>query len=269
MKERNSSNDAIKRVHPLTFFYSLKALSGAYLRWNPSEGLHLFFCPLFNHKISKMKIIRKHFAGDISPPLCIFTLFITQLKLIIKKSTLLILVLFIFITSTYCQITKGNWIIGGSASFLTNKSIARNSNSVSGFNQSSLNINPGVGYFFINKFAGGLRLIINFDKVVAGTSSNSPTYYGIGPFARYYFLPIEKQVNIFSEVAYSYYARMPYVQNQKSDSYFVEVGSVVYFNSSVGLEFTLAYSNSKSYSIISKTFQIVLGFQIHLEKQDK
>lgn len=216
-----------------------------------------------------MKVIRKHFSGDISPPLCTFILFINQLKLIMKKTTLLFLVLFIFITSTYCQITKGNWMIGGSASFLTNKSIARNSNSASGFTQSSLNINPGVGYFFIDKFAGGFRLLIIYDKVVAGTSSNSPTYYGIGPFARYYFLSKEKQVNIFSEVAYSYSTQAPHVQNQNSNSYSIKVGSVAYFNSSVGLEFSIGYTNSKSYSSISKTFQIGLGFQIHLEKQDK
>ena len=184
------------------------------------------------------------------------------------QKTILFLFSFIVLINVKAQITKGNWMIGGSASFLTNKSIARIPNSVS-FTQSSLNINPGVGYFFIDKFAGGLGLLINYDKVVAGTNSNSPTYYGIGPFARYYFLSKEKQVNIFSEVAYSYSTQAPHVQNQNSDSYSIKVGSVAYFNSSVGLEFTLGYTNSKSYSSISKTFQIGLGFQIHLEKQDK
>lgn len=185
------------------------------------------------------------------------------------QKTILFLFSFIVLINVKAQITKGNWMIGGSASFLTNKSIARNSNSASGFTQSSLNINPGVGYFFLDKFAGGIGVLINRDNIGVGSTINSSTYYSIGPFVRYYFLPKEKQVNIFSEVAYSYSTQAPHVQNQNSNSYSIKVGSVAYFNSSVGLEFSLGYTNSKSYSSISKTFQIGLGFQIHLEKQDK
>ena len=184
------------------------------------------------------------------------------------KKPIVFFIYSLFLISAKAQITKGNWMVGGSASFLTSKIVGTAPNTASG-NQNSLNINPGIGYFFINKFAGGIRVLINYENVGVGSSRISSTQYSLGPFARYYFLPKEKQVNIFSEVDYSYTVPAPHSQNQNSDGYIIELGTAVYFNTSVGLEFTLQYANSKSNIGISKTFQIGLGFQIHLEKVDK
>ena len=184
------------------------------------------------------------------------------------KKTILFLLYPLFFISAKAQLTKGNWMVGGSASFVTNKSNGTTTNTVS-FTQNSLNINPGIGYFFINKFAGGIRVLIKSENLATGSIRNKTTDYSIGPFARYYILPKEKQVNIFSEVDYSYSIQAPHVQNQNSSGYIIELGTAVYFNTSVGLEFTLQYANSKTNSNISKTFQIGVGFQIHLEKEDK
>ena len=138
---------------------------------------------------------------------------------------------------------------------------------VSNSNRSYFRTDPNLGYFFIDKFAAGIKGLVEHEKVGFGTSSpTKQTFYGIGPFARYYFLPTNKQVNVFAEGNYQHYISEP--GSEKSNSYSVLAGTVVYFNSSVGLEFTAGYSitKNKASNLTYKIIQVGLGFQIHLEK---
>lgn len=184
----------------------------------------------------------------------------------LKNFTLILFVLLIANPPSYSQITKRNWMVGGNGTFSSTKS---ESSSVSNTTRTYLRIEPNVGYFFIDKLAAGIKGVIDYERVKFGSTSNSKqTYYSIGPFARYYFLPTDKQANVFSEA--DYYRSVLHPGDDASNGYSALLGTVIYFNSSVGLEFTAGYSitNYTKSDIKYKIFQLGLGFQIHLEKDD-
>ncbi len=180
------------------------------------------------------------------------------------KSIFIALVLFTI--SSNAQITKGNWMVGGTASYnnTTFESTSSNGNTTNG-KGSNIIVSPTVGYFLANNFASGLSG--NFSLSMPENGKNT-TGYGIGPFARYYLLKTEKTVNVLTQVAYYYGADS---NDNKSNELNFKAGPVVYFNSSVGLEFTFNYaiskfSNQTSDSTI-RNFSIGFGFQIHLDKK--
>lgn len=129
--------------------------------------------------------------------------------------------------------------------------------------------NPNIGYFFADKFVAGLEARVDFAN--SHGPDNSNWALGGGPFARYYFLKPEKLVNIFSEANFSYSSGISEMnKHRNSTSYGLSAGSVLFFNSSVGLEFSLNYTDTVSRSDISydtnfKNFFLALGFQIHLK----
>ncbi len=182
-----------------------------------------------------------------------------------KTLKFICILIVLFITTTNAQITKRNWLVGGNAYF--NSSTIENTNpdgssgSVSG---SGLYINPVIGFFIIDKFAVGLSG--NFGLSIPEQGSNV-TSYGVGPFARYYFLKPEKTINILSQVGY-YYGTSS--SDTRFNNFNFKVGPVIYFNSSVGLELTIDYSITNNSSQFSenkiKAFNVGFGLQIHLEK---
>ena len=98
--------------------------------------------------------------------------------------------------------------------------------------------------------------------------------FGAGPFIRYYFLPEDKRINLFSEASFFYRTlknKSVSPPNNKSISYDYSIlgGMVVFFNSSVGIEFTLGYNNDKQKGIDFKNedLRFGIGFQIHLERE--
>jgi hypothetical protein len=174
------------------------------------------------------------------------------------------------------QLTKGNWIAGGTASFYSTK----NQYSSSVANQTSdvvrLGISPSVGYFLADKFVLGLRPSYTKTKAQVTTTSGLTTNENrldVGPFARYYFLESEKQFNVLADVSYQYgfYWFTPTKGNRNTFS--ASAGTVVFFNSSVGLELLLGYYSQKenindAFKTINeqKGLQMTIGFQFHLEK---
>lgn len=102
-----------------------------------------------------------------------------------------------------------------------------------------------------------------------GLSTNVKRYW-IGPFGRYYFLQPDKQVNIVTDISYQY-GFFGGIAKGKLNTFSAMTGPVVYFNSSVGIEFLLGYYSSLAdmedyQKETRKGFQIAIGFQIHLEK---
>lgn len=164
------------------------------------------------------------------------------------------------------QITKGNWMVGGNGDFSITKTERGGTNTLK---STHLRVTPNVGYFVLNKFAVGLSGLLDYQKQKAsysGSPSNSQTYYSLGPFARYYFLSAENQLNVFSEV--SYYHAISNPGKSGTDNFSFLGGAVLFVNSSVGIEFTGRYSKSTQNTADLKynTFQFGLGFQIHLER---
>jgi hypothetical protein len=116
-----------------------------------------------------------------------------------KKITLITLSVFL-LTKADSQITKRNWMIGGSGSFRSSKYETTNSVYQK---QILLNLSGNVGYFIIDKLPVGLKPV--YERIEAkGFDRTVVNVYALGPYARYYFLPSDKYVNIFSELSYQY-----------------------------------------------------------------
>lgn len=184
--------------------------------------------------------------------------------------------LFFFLVLTFsltlnAQITKGNWMVGGDGSFTS--SIATSEDSSGNEIESKgtgLRLNPNIGYFFADKFAFGLDTSINYSNPQGNNNSNWSL--GLGPFVRYYFLENDKRINLFGEANYIFSTSLSEQNNDlKSSAIGFSLGSVLFFNSSVGLELSLNYTDSTvkrkgSANSNSKDIFVGLGFQIHLEK---
>lgn len=171
------------------------------------------------------------------------------------KSICIALVLFTI--SSNAQITKGNWMVGGSGSFYSANLKDQNSDSKS----IGLELRPNVGYFLVDKFAVGISPLLAYNKPEDGSSAIN---YGIGLYSRYYLLNTERRVNILTHIGYSYFKSSN--SDSKSTALDLKAGPVIYFNSSVALEMTLNYNSNQQSSTTYNILSIGLGFQIHLEK---
>lgn len=198
-----------------------------------------------------------------SPPKNKQILFMNPLNLKNMKTirTIILATALLFSLSTQAQITKGNWMVGGSGYF--NTSNVKNSNGEVLQSINSVLIQPNVGYFLFDNFASGLSLSYGFNKTDGGFSNSG---FGIGPYVRYYFLKPESLVNILIEP--NYYYGKDFDKTDFTSSYGLKVGPVIYFNSSVCLELLAKYEHIfYSYdSFTTDSFQIGLGLQIHLKK---
>ncbi len=158
--------------------------------------------------------------------------------------------------------------MGGSGRFATQKE------TYNSYVTKELNIqlSPAAGYFFADKFAGGLRGKVIYEKVEFNGGVSNSTQLGIGPFLRYYFLNTENRFNLFAESAYQYmYSSRNYGAGiDRSNDFTLSVGPVIYLNETLGIEGAIngELYNYVGASIRSITFFFSLGFQIHLEKEN-
>jgi len=188
--------------------------------------------------------------------------------------------LFIILTTltfqSFGQLANGNWLVGGTGNFLSSKNTYTSPTFSSSSDRVDIKISPNIGYFIIDKFAAGLRSSYTKSKGVVngpGGLNTNENRFEIGPFVRYYFLDAQKSYNVLTDLSYQhgFYWFTPTKGNINTFS--ASAGSVIYFNSSVGLEFLLGYYSRKEVirqngDIINqqKGFQVGIGFQIHLEK---
>lgn len=174
--------------------------------------------------------------------------------------------LFTLITSN-AQITKGNWLMGGNGNISYTKSVPKQSNSLFNSVESeilSISLEPNVGYFFINKLAGGLKISAKNSFVTDVPFEINQTQLSISPFLRYYFLEVEKPYNIFVEPSYYKYTYKPLGM---IDAYGVKFGHVYFLNSSVGIETSINYVKTNGIDSDSKDLFLGFGFQLYLEKK--
>jgi hypothetical protein len=189
---------------------------------------------------------------------------------------LLTIFLFFSIEAT-SQIDKKTWLVGGTGNFLSYKNTYSNPTFSYTSDRVKIKISPNIGYFPVNKLGIGLRPSYSkYKDVVNGSGgvNSNENRFELGPFIRYYFLSAEKRYNILTDMCYQYgiYWFKPVKGNINTFS--ASAGTVVFFNSSVGLEFLLGYysrneviqySTNVENVINYKGFQIGIGFQIHLE----
>ena len=180
-----------------------------------------------------------------------------------------------FFFTAQSQLTKDNWLSGGTGKFYAYKSQYSSATYSNEASYTEIDLSPNIGYFVADKLAFGIRPSFSSIKgEVAGPGGGrtNTRRYAIGPFGRFYFLNPDRQFNLLTDISYQY--GITKVDGKKVgnfNEFSVLLGPVVYFNSSVGLEFLLVYSsnlvdNDQSYSETRKGFQIGVGFQIHLEK---
>lgn len=185
----------------------------------------------------------------------------------LQKLLSLILASFILV-KTDGQITKGNFLLGGNISF---SSTSYHSEIAQSNKFYILQIAPSAGYFFLDKIALGIKANLSFSglKAIGTDVYGKDNSLAFGPFARYYFLPKEKQINIVFEGTYLHAIQKGNNYESHRNILSFLTGPVVFFNSSVGLEFLIGYSSSKfsGFKGRDNTIQAGLGLQVHLEKE--
>ena len=181
-----------------------------------------------------------------------------------------ICIILLFITTiSQSQITKGNWMVGGTGSFSYSKTENLNNTPSSGttINYNSIGtytvaLEPNVGYFLINKLAIGCKLnYINGFSEGEKLDSNGMNL-SFGPYIRYYFLKEDKMYNLFIEPSYN-----RFLSNGlgNASSFAIKSGFVIFMNSSVGFETSISYSKSTSSKFERNDVFLGFGLQIYLE----
>lgn len=206
-----------------------------------------------------------------------------------KTIKLFIAVILLFASNTYGQLDKKTWLVGGTGSFDSYKQnetfvfTGTGENIEIERNIKEIEFTPKVGYFVIDKLALGVGISYisenSESKTITGNasggSSKSHSFY-VGPFARYYFLNKDKPFNILTEANYQFgnlsQTDSPDTKGKLSRFSFL-VGPEIFFNSSVGMNLLVGYTNSKrnmdNNSYVSNStngLQVAISFQIYLQK---
>lgn len=195
-----------------------------------------------------------------------------------KKHILSLIVIVFTQYQLTAQVAKNNWIVSGGVNYTS----ANYSNLIdnSQIHNSNLTLSPAVGYFFVSKLAGGIRLqyadsrnkIQNFGGGMA--SVNRTVDFIAGPFLRYYlFNETNRVLNFVIEVNYGIGSKKTYtsfLQKYAARQFGFVAGPVVYFTSSVGLELTAGYYNHHTdiNNITTKGMQIGIAFQVYFGRGD-
>jgi hypothetical protein len=190
------------------------------------------------------------------------------------------LVFSFFSQSAFAQLEKGIWHTGGMGDLYTYKQKVETELSPFEANGTNINLNATIGYFVADKFSLGLKPGFSSYKAKFSNSGQivNNQQYLLGPFARYYLLNMNNRYNLVTEASYQWGFFGGANSTGSINNAALLVGPVIYFNSSVGLEFLLGYKyNSEKLNDFdgnpdisdrSKGFFMGIGFQIHLQKDD-
>ena len=198
------------------------------------------------------------------------------------KKYILLTFLIVCCCSAFSQISKGEWLAGGDASFSYNINTpdSQNDNKIT---NTTITLSPDIGYFLVDNLVIGAR--INFTNSVHHPKTQGLYYseqqLSLSPFIRFYILNKEKKVNLIADVSYLYgrtrthfppdnNGNAGYTLNYKTAGYTVAAGPVFFLNPRVALEFTISYTNTdtKLYSpdYNSITIKGGAGLQIYMGK---
>lgn len=190
--------------------------------------------------------------------------------------------IFLFISvQSFGQLEKGMWLVGGSGSFATIKSLNIYSSVVTDVTDlteerrkvKKAELSTSLGYFFIDKLASGIKLDGRLEKENYGrTHVLNFLSMRAGPFVRYYFLDTEKPFNLLIDASYKFgFNKNLEYPSGKNNSFQLMAGSEVFFNTSAGLEILVGYDHTVAGSEKGKTFtqngfRTSVGFTFHLIK---
>ena len=172
------------------------------------------------------------------------------------KNGLLLFILFLAFSFTAdAQVDKGYLLAGGNIQFSSEKD--------SESKVTSFHFSPAIGYFFADKFAGGLRIGFTSMKM---EEVDAVTDLLVGPFVRYYLLPKENKVNLLTDADVQFGSAKLGDNTLSQNVFSVSAGPVVFLNKHTGMEFKLGFSSSKLEDFTDRTnaFNILIGLQVHL-----
>ena len=155
--------------------------------------------------------------------------------------------------ASFAQTEQGDWLVGGTAGFRTNK------------NNNQFNFSPNAGYFFLKNFAAGANLQINFSE--AGTLKT--TTVGVGPFARYYFG--NSNFRPFAVTQLDFLSATSKFNSVKTTSngigWLLGIGGAAFLNENVAFESIAGFNYTKYKNASSNTgFSLSFGFQVYINK---
>jgi len=133
-------------------------------------------------------------------------------------------------TTEGLPITRGNVIMGGSASF---SFYNENPDEGSTYKRTSININPYLGYFIVDNLAVGAGVSYNWSK----SGDNKGYSLTIGPEARYYF---DMGLLLKAQVSYNLYRSS---NDYKDGTIYIKpgVGFTFFMNPKVAIEPCISY----------------------------
>lgn len=195
----------------------------------------------------------------------IFAVFnsITYKNLTMKK-VLIVASLLLSSHFIFAQVNKGQWLVGGNASFESGKYGDGDANKYTSFN-----LSPNAGYFFIDNLAGGLRLSLQSTKYKSEEDASSSFLFA--PFVRYYILPATNKVNVFGDASYGF-GSMKDGDSESFNQFAIAAGPAVFLSPHTALEFTLQYSSAGGDAYGDNRFNrfgFNVGFQVHLGNASK
>jgi len=192
-----------------------------------------------------------------------------------------------FTTKAYCQLSKKQWLVGGSINGIYHQVSEIEPYQGIGVlqNESQVTVNCpiGIGYFIKNKWAVGIVGFYGLDRREVSQTYEFVDYekqlteelsqFGYGIFSRYYFLPINHSFNLYTSVGLNA-GRANYLivsddiniatQDFLSNAT-VSLAPVYFINKNVAVEFIVSYvaniSNNLQYSML-----VGIGLQAHLGK---
>jgi len=198
------------------------------------------------------------------------------------------------------QLTKGQWMVGGSGDLSYTSNVHKTANSNDNVQQTAYNIFPGAGYFFIDRFVAGLQGNFSSSKSTEKKNGGSNGFYyggsdetlaqgaGIGLFARYYLYKPVSIFNVFAQAAYTYNSIKetshsvygssgPYGPGSsyydtetkyKINYYSITAGPAIFIGSKVSFELSLGYAFGKVPNEDQSIDRLTVGtgFQVFLGK---
>lgn len=187
------------------------------------------------------------------------------------KHSFFLFALVIFSLTSFGQLDKKTWLVGGNGRFQSYTIKDRSPYEYNNGKYTEINLAVNVGYFLKDKFVLGLRTSYDKLKEDIGAGKSNGDRINAGPFGRYYFLEKEKSFNLLMDCGYQFGVFTALGQSKSnSNTLSVMGGAELFFNSTAGLEVLLGYyDNTEKFSDGNKRrngFQVSIGFQLHLIK---
>lgn len=171
-----------------------------------------------------------------------------------KKLLLLTAIILIVTSVSFAQTQKGNWLVGGSAEFSSQKT--------GDFSTTTFSFQPAAGYFVANDVAVGAGLGFASSK---DEGDDAVTAFSFAPFVRYYFAPLGPGAKLFVNGSFGV-GSVKYVDSESFTQWDISAGPAIFLNPHTALEIALGYGSMKikDASDATNAFGVSIGFQVHL-----